>query len=441
LPSIEGKDITLNLTGDSLITRRLRPYGEPNYLRMIERIRSADAAFTNLEGLLTNFEGYPAAQSGGTYVVGAPELADDLLWAGFNLFARANNHSMDWMFGGLLATDRELNARGMVHSGVGLNLALARSPGYLDTAAGRVALVSTSSTFPAGGHAGKQRADLPGRPGLNPLRFKTRYAVPREALAQLEAVSRSLGLQAQKERLAKMRGQCPEKHLSLGNMEFLVSEDDSYRTWTEVDPSDEQGNLRAIAEASRQADWVIYSVHSHEPHPDDPRAPADFFQSTARKAIDAGADVVVGHGPHHMRAIEIYQDRPIFYSLGNFIFQNETVQWLPQDFYDNYGLDVEETPDRAYDVRTGEDTHGFPSHPMYWQAVMAEVRFCDRALAEIELLPVSLGYGKRRTLRGRPVLAEGDEFEEILDDLALRSKPFGVELGERTPNGVKITLT
>ncbi|MFW5897087.1 MAG: CapA family protein [Bacillota bacterium] len=187
MPSREGKDITLNLTGDSLITRRLRPYCEPEFVRMLDRIRSVDAAYTNLEGLLTNFEGYPAAQSGGTYVVGSPEIADDLLWAGFNLFSRANNHSMDWSFDGLLATSRELDMRGMVHSGVGLNLALARSPAYLDTAAGRVALVSTSSTFPAGGHAGKQRADLPGRPGLNPLRFRTRYEVPEAELETLRA--------------------------------------------------------------------------------------------------------------------------------------------------------------------------------------------------------------------------------------------------------------
>ncbi len=440
MPSREGKDITLNLTGDSLISRRLSPYDEPDYRRMLDRIRSADASFTNLEGLLTHFEGYPAAQSGGTYVVGPPQVADDLLWAGFNLFARANNHSMDWSFGGLLATDRELDARGMVHAGVGLNLALARSPAYLDTPAGRVALVSTSSTFPTGGHAGKQRADLPGRPGLNPLRFNVRYEVPEEELQNLRRMSRDLGLEETKERLAKMRGRPKEKNFTLGPLEFVPSPDGTHRVVTEPDRADLEGNLRALEEASRLADWVIYSVHSHEPHPNDPRAPADFFVTAAHRAVEAGADVVVGHGPHHMRAMEIYEGRPIFYSLGNFVFQNETVQWLPQEFYDNYGLSVEDTPDRAYDVRTGEDAHGFPAHPMYWQAVMAEVTFEDRQLSDVELIPVSLGYGKPRTLRGRPVLADDEEFSEIVKDMGERSRPFGIQLSDRVDDGVKVAL-
>ncbi|MFO7941335.1 MAG: CapA family protein [Bacillota bacterium] len=440
MTSREGKDIKLNLTGDSLITRRLRPYSEPQFSRMLKRIRSADAAFTNLEGLLTNFEGYPAAQSGGTYVVGAPEIADDLLWAGFNLFSRANNHSMDWSFDGLLATSRELDFRGMVHSGVGLNLALARSPAYLDTAAGRVALVSTSSTFPAGGHAGKQRADLPGRPGLNPLRFRTRYEVPEEELDGLREISERLGLEEAKRRTEAMRGRAPEANFTFGPAEFVASEDGEYRVVTEPNDEDLEGNLRAISEASRQADWVIFSVHSHEPDPADPRAPGDFYRTAARRAIEAGADVVVGHGPHHMRGIEFHEGRPIFYSLGNFIFQNETVQWLPQDFYDTFGLSTEDTPATAFDVRTGEDSHGFPAHPMYWQAVMAEITFRDRELARVELMPVSLGYGKPRTLRGRPKFAEGDEFDEIVADIAERSEPFGVDIGGRTDDGVEVEL-
>ncbi|MFH1226152.1 MAG: CapA family protein [bacterium] len=43
-------------------------------------------------------------------------------------------------------------------------------------------------------------------------------------------------------------------------------------------------------------------------------------QTTARLFIDSGADLVVGHHPHVVQGIEIYNNRPIFYSLGNFIF-------------------------------------------------------------------------------------------------------------------------
>src|SRR5258708_25379649 len=81
------------LAGDSIINRRLSVYDEPAYLRMFDHIRSADAAFTNFEMLVHDFE-YPGAPvSGGTYM-GAPAwVLDELKWAGFRLFGIANNHS------------------------------------------------------------------------------------------------------------------------------------------------------------------------------------------------------------------------------------------------------------------------------------------------------------------------------------------------------------
>ena len=77
------------LTGDSLITRRLSVYDEPEYLEMIELIRSADVAFTNLEMVLHDYEPFPMAESGGTWTRGDPALAGELAWAGFDLVARA----------------------------------------------------------------------------------------------------------------------------------------------------------------------------------------------------------------------------------------------------------------------------------------------------------------------------------------------------------------
>ena len=90
------------LTGDSIIDRRISVYDEPGYVQMFDRIRRADAAFTNFEMLIHNFE-YPGApMSGGTYM-GAPAwVLDELKWAGFRLFAIANNHSFDFGTEGLL---------------------------------------------------------------------------------------------------------------------------------------------------------------------------------------------------------------------------------------------------------------------------------------------------------------------------------------------------
>ena len=79
------------LTGDSIIERLLSVYDEPAYLRMFDRIRSADATFTNFEMLVHNFEFAGAPVSGGTYMGAPPWVIDELKWAGFRMFGIANN--------------------------------------------------------------------------------------------------------------------------------------------------------------------------------------------------------------------------------------------------------------------------------------------------------------------------------------------------------------
>jgi len=86
-------EFTMALTGDSIITRALSVYEEPAYLEMIEMIRGADVAFTNLEVLLHDYEVYPAHQSGGTWMRADPAMAGELAWAGFDLVSMANNHT------------------------------------------------------------------------------------------------------------------------------------------------------------------------------------------------------------------------------------------------------------------------------------------------------------------------------------------------------------
>src|SRR2546422_286560 len=105
------------LTGDSIIERRLSVYDEPQYLRMLDHIRGADAAFTNFEMLIHNFE-YPGApMSGGTYMGASPWVLEELKWAGFRLFATANNHSLDFGMEGLLSNIRHLEQAGVVYAG------------------------------------------------------------------------------------------------------------------------------------------------------------------------------------------------------------------------------------------------------------------------------------------------------------------------------------
>ncbi len=422
----EGRDIRFALTGDSLITRRLRPYEETAYHQLWSLIRQADASFTNLEGLLTRYEGYPAPVSGGTYVVGDPVIADDLRWAGFQVLSRANNHSLDWGIGGLLTTSDHLDAHGFCHAGVGKNRAFARSPGYLDTGAGRVALISAASSFPPGGEAGKQRDDLPGRPGLNPLRYQTWHEVDEGRFRMLGELAQELGLlEQEKERRQFLDAHSVQEVIRFAGAVFCPSPDGECRVRMKVNEEDQAANLAAIEGAARQADWVLFSLHSHESHPIDRSAPAPFIESFARRAIEAGADIVVLHGPHVLRGIEVYRGRPIFYSLGNFIFQNETVQWLPQEIYDQYDLPITARPDEVFDQRTQNDTRGFPARAAYWQTVLAEVTFQEKQLQEIDLYPVTLGPNRGRTRRGRPMLADPEEGSAIIADLQRLCQRYG----------------
>lgn len=76
-------------------------------------------------------------------------------------------------------------------------------------------------------------------------------------------------------------------------------------------------NLSSIvATAKAQVDVLVMSFHWGNEY-----SPANAHQETlAHAAIDAGADIVVGHHPHVMEKVSYYKDKPIFYSLGNFIF-------------------------------------------------------------------------------------------------------------------------
>jgi poly-gamma-glutamate capsule biosynthesis protein CapA/YwtB (metallophosphatase superfamily) len=409
--------MTFALTGDAIISQRLSPFNEPEYLRMIDIIRDADLAFTNLEVLFHNYEeGYPATHSGGTWMAAEPHIANELVWAGFDMVSRANNHTMDYGAGGLRATTRALDGVGLVHAGAGENLAQARSPAYLETAGGRVALISVASTFADEDRAGPQRSDIRGRPGLNPLRYGRTYAVSSASIQKLREVAQELGF----------RTGDSDDQIRFLRERFVVAEPPGSRT--EAHEGDLAEILASVRDARRQADWVIVTSHSHEGAASREQ-PADFLATFARAAIDAGADMVVGHGPHVLRGIELYKGKPIFYSLSNFIFQNETIRYLPGDIYDAYDLPPDATTADAFDRRNeASRTGGFPGQRMYWESVIAAPVFEDGALTEVRLYPITLGFGRPRPQRGRPRLADKEAGQRIIEKLSELSGPFGVDV-------------
>src|SRR5712692_7151286 len=205
-------NFTVVATGDSIINRPLSVYKEQAFTDLVQLIKEADVGFTNLETLIHEFEVNPSVGSGGnTFMASHPKMLEELRWAGINLLSSANNHAYDYGEGGLLATIKNLEAAGLAYSGTGRNLSEARAPRYLDTARGRVALISVSSTFPNEGRAMEQRPDLQGHPGLNPLRFDTTYKVDEHVFGELKRAGYALGLDEERSHLAGfgMRGSMP----------------------------------------------------------------------------------------------------------------------------------------------------------------------------------------------------------------------------------------
>jgi poly-gamma-glutamate capsule biosynthesis protein CapA/YwtB (metallophosphatase superfamily) len=420
------RSVRFALSGDSILTHKISVHAEPEFLELIDAIRSADVAFTNLEMLFHDYEPFPSFQSGGTYMRADPSLLRDLVWAGFDLVSMANNHAVDYGIEGLRINRRWVRESGLVSAGVGDNLTLARAPGYLDSGIGRVALISCASTFPPFGLAGPARPDVRGRPGLNPLRFTTTYQLDAEGMAAL----RTLQAKIPSGRGARDGGGAV---VFQGNR-FEPSERPGVATTP--DPTDLREITASIRAARKQADWVLVTIHCHESIPGERERPPQFLETFARASIDAGADMFVGHGPHMLKGIEIYKGKPIFYSLANFIFQNETVEFLPAENYAEFGLGPEATPAEFNDRRYQNDTTGFPADARVWESVVALPAFSAGKLQQIELLPITLGQKKSRSQRGRPVLAAPAEGLAILEHIGKLSAPYGVRVAVERNRGV-----
>ncbi|MFB6300135.1 MAG: CapA family protein [Halobacteriales archaeon] len=438
--STNEDSISIAAAGDAMITRKVSSFDHDRFDRLVETIREADASMINLEVLLHDFEGYPAANGPGTYMRAPPWTADELTWCGFDLFAAATNHTIDYSHGGMEATMRELDDRNIPYAGLGHNLAEAREPAYVDTPGGRVALVAACSTITTGSVAGEQRRDLQGRPGLSPLRFDTRYVVPEEHYEQLRTISEGLGLEALKKQMAGLGFPLTDPDEDLfrflhvgGSGHPGIEIGDEFAVYREPNERDLDAIRREIDRADRQADWVIASLHAHEgrgPRSTD-QTNAAFIKEFARTCIDAGADLFAGHGSHTVRGIELYDDKPIFYSLGNFIAQNETVTRLPAEMYDQYGFDQDATPPDIYDWRlTAEDgsPSGFLADSMYWESVLPVCEYTGGQLDHVKLYPLDLLFDEPRPRRGRPIIAEGAAANAIFDDLRDLSTPYGTDI-------------
>jgi len=360
--------ITITLAGQSMIRSDIRVTA-PATVPVIQEMLKGDVVFTNFEATVAE-KGETVHEDRG--FLAPPEALDALTACGFNLFALANNHAFDLKVTGIQNTLRETSNRRIVHAGTGKNVAEAATPGYLHTPNGTIALIASASGMITPG--GSATVD---RPGLNELRVEA------------------------------------------GDKENEARDDLPGAPENAPNPEDSQRILQSIREARQHADLVIVYQHNHvfgnhsfwtifAEGMQERLAPNDWLKKWAHAEMDAGADIIVMHGAPLLHGVEIYKGRPIFYDLGNFIYN------LPP-------------------VLTAID------EPMTWESVVAYVQYKGTNLQSISFRPVILNYvgqgqpdihdaytnNEFLDTRGLPSPATGSRAGYILQRLADASKPFG----------------
>lgn len=125
---------------------------------------------------------------------------------------------------------------------------------------------------------------------------------------------------------AGLKDKCETAYVTRNGVVFGVAQVGHGNNNVDVNDIDEV--KRVVRQMRDSADIVILSFHGGAEGSAHTHVPGKMetyvgeqrgnVKDVAHAAIDAGADVVFGHGPHVVRAAELYKDHPVFYSLGNF---------------------------------------------------------------------------------------------------------------------------
>ncbi len=413
-------------TGDAMITRRLPIEGEyDGFSEVREFILKGDFRFGNLETTVHNFESYGGAQSGGSWLCSPPGVIKDMRKFGMNVLCTANNHAMDYAYGGLLKTIEYLEKEDFVFTGTGRTLSDASRPVYLDTVSGRYALIGCTMTFNPECMAGEQTASLPGRPGVNGIRVTKKFRLPKEELEHLKRIADTLSLNASAD-IIRAEGYLPQ--LKEGEQPFaqmMFEAGDKAEVVSTINPVDMKRITDAIAEARFMADYVVVAMHNHLIEGKIKEAVDQVSIDFSRNCIDAGADAVIGTGPHLLRPMELYKGKPVFYCLGDFINQLETIQRAPDGMFAKQKLNGNERLDVLFNNRSGNGKRGLSYSKVMFESVIPYWECENGELTKMLLLPIEEHFSLPRSRNGWP---RKDTGSNIMERFAEMSKPWGVDI-------------
>jgi len=245
-------------------------YPIEHYASLVRPIlAAADIRIANCE---RQYSARGAAQARTPHGCQPPAMAEIFSACGFDALSLANNHMFDAGAEALLDTRRLLLDMGIAVAGAGKDLDEARAPAILNRKGLTLGLLSYSAVIPQGAAA------APNKPGIAPLRVHTEYQ-PRGPHAPVRVLTRPDDV----------------------DMRMLLDDIAALRSRVDV-------LLLALH-------WGVIWV---------PRVIADYQVTVAHAAIDAGVDMILGHHAHIPKAIEVYQGKPIYYSLSNFCMTKPT---------------------------------------------------------------------------------------------------------------------
>ena len=236
-----------------------------------EQIRQSDYAFAQIEAIYSKL-GEVNVSGTSSPLRGDPENVAAIGRAGFNLASFASNHCMDYGISAFQDTIQHFRAiPGMHIFGAGNNLAEARKPVIVEHLGNRIGWLAYCSILPI-----RYWADVD-RPGCAPARARTVY-----------------------ETLEPDQPGTPPRILTYPHDEDLAH------------------IVADIKALKAQVDVVVVSMHWGLHFKEGELA--TYETKYAKLAIDAGADVILGHHQHILKPVEIYRGKPIFYGIANFAF-------------------------------------------------------------------------------------------------------------------------
>lgn len=417
-------------TGDTIVTC---PYTRDyeGYQELADFIRTADVRMNNMENPLVDGPCMTANFSGIPWMCAPTSLLDDMADFGFNCYGFANNHNLDYFYTGLISTLEAFESRGLPVAGAGRDLESATRHCKVETPNGSLALVALTATIDPSARAGAPHGRIPGRPGVSHLRHSEKYFVSDEQMRVLKQIAADTKVNGRANN-ARQLGSL-ETHgdvFPFGPLEFAVGPAGKI---TIPDPYDMERYEAAVKAAKADADRVVVYVHTHEIKGDLEMEPDYFIETFTRTCIDWGADAVVCSGTHQIKAVEIYNGKPIYYSIANFFFRPYDMADYPEEWYEKYHIDKSLSVREAEFKRSKGGTIGLFTQAYCFRCIAPVVEWDDDGnVTKIAALPLSLGFHDRKESEGFPRIARGEDVDALFKQLKNTCEPYGtkVTIGE-----------